>query len=270
LFVFALAFLILPAFVLFAGSVRDSAGNLTLANVAGLWQPTILDAYWRSIRLSLVTAIGGAVVGFPLAYAAVLGHLPRFVRSTLLTFSGVAATFAGVPLAFAFIATLGRAGLVTVLLNALFGVNIYDQGFNLYSFWGLSLIYLYCQAPLMILMIAPALDGLLPEWREASENLGASGWHYWRYVALPILFPSLLGAMIVLFGNAFGAYSTAYALTGGAINLAPILVGAQIRGDVLNTPNQGYALALGMISIMALSIALYSQIQRRTAHWLRQ
>jgi putative spermidine/putrescine transport system permease protein len=160
--------------------------------------------------------------------------------------------------------------MVTVLLNALFGVNIYEQGFNLYAFWGLGLIYLYCQVPLMILIIAPALDGLEPEWREASENLGASGWHYWRYIALPILFPSLLGAMIVLFGNAFGAYSTAYALTGGAINLAPILVGAQIRGDVLNNPNQGYALALGMILIMALSIALYTHIQRRAAHWLRQ
>src|SRR5262245_27907701 len=269
-FLFAIAFLILPALSLFTGSFQDRQGNLTLDNIAGLTQPFILDAYWLSIRVSLVTAIGGAVFGFLLAYASILGGVPPAVRSGLMTFSGVASNFAGVPLAFAFIATLGRAGMITVLLNTLFGINIYQQGFNLYTFWGLSFTYMYFQLPLMVLIIAPALDGLKREWREASENLGATSWQYWRYVALPILLPSLLGATILLFGNAFGAYATAYALTGGTLNLVTIVIGAQIRGDVLNNPGLGYALALGMVVIMAISIALYSWLQRKTARWLRR
>src|SRR5919205_1036903 len=65
---------------------------------------------------------------FVLAYAAILGGLPRWVRPALLTFSGVASNFAGVPLAFAFISTLGRVGLATTLLGSLFGINIYNQG----------------------------------------------------------------------------------------------------------------------------------------------
>jgi len=269
-FIFALAFLVLPALSLFAGSFQDRAGNLTLDNITGLAQPFILDAYWLSIRVSLVTAIGGALFGFLLAYAAILGGLPPFVRSALMTFSGVASNFAGVPLSFAFIATLGRVGMVTVLINTLLGINIYQQGFNLYTFWGLSFTYMYFQFPLMILIIAPALDGLKREWREAAENLGATSWQYWRYIALPILLPSLLGATILLFGNAFGAYATAYALTGGTLNLVTIVIGAQIRGDVLNNPGLGYALALGMVVIMAISIALYSWLQRKTARWLRR
>jgi putative spermidine/putrescine transport system permease protein len=269
-FIFAIAFLILPALSLFAGSFQDRAGNFTLDNIIGLGQPFILDAYWLSIRVSLVTAIGGALFGFLLAYAAILGGLPPFVRSALMTFSGVASNFAGVPLSFAFIATLGRVGMITVLLNTLFGINIYDQGFNLYTFWGLSFTYMYFQFPLMVLIIAPALDGLKREWREASEILGATSWQYWRYVALPILLPSLLGAAILLFGNAFGAYATAFALTGGTLNLVTIVIGAQIRGDVLNNPGLGYALALGMVVIMALSIALYTLLQRKTARWIRQ
>jgi putative spermidine/putrescine transport system permease protein len=269
-FIFAIAFLILPALSLFAGSFQDRAGNFTFDNIIGLAQPFILDAYWLSIRVSLVTAIGGTLFGFLLAYAAIMGGLPPFVRSALMTFSGVASNFAGVPLSFAFIATLGRVGLLTVLLNTLFGINIYDQGFNLYTFWGLSFTYMYFQFPLMVLIIAPALDGLKREWREASEILGATTWQYWRYVALPILLPSLLGSMILLFGNAFGAYATAYALTGGTLNLVTIVIGAQIRGDVLNNPGLGYALALGMVVIMALSIALYTLLQRKTARWLRQ
>ena len=167
-----------------------------------------------SIRISAVTALGGGIFGFLLAYSVTVGGLPKALRSALITFSGVASNFAGVPLAFAFVATLGRTGFITALLKYVFNVNLYDVGFNLYSFFGLSLIYMYFQFPLMVLIMAPALDGLKREWREAAENLGANPMQYWLRIALPILLPSILGAMILLFGNAFGAYATAYALVG--------------------------------------------------------
>ncbi|MCX6046159.1 MAG: ABC transporter permease subunit [Chloroflexi bacterium] len=268
-FIFAIAFLILPSISLFVGSFQDSKGDFTFANLQGLAEQSIVNAYWLSIRVSAVTALGGGLLGFLLAYAITLGGTPRWVRAAITTFSGVASNFAGVPLAFAFIATLGRTGFATVLFRDLFGFNIYSKGFNLYSFYGLSLTYLYFQFPLMVLIMAPALDGLRREWREASENLGASSAQYWRYVALPILLPSLLGTMILLFGNAFGAYATAYALTGGRLNLVTILIGAQMRGDVLHNPGLGYALAFGMVVIMAISIGLYTWLQRRTERWLK-
>jgi ABC-type spermidine/putrescine transport system permease subunit II len=104
----------------------------------------------------------------------------------------------------------------------------------------------------MVLIITPALDGLKREWREAAI-LGATTWQYWRMVALPVLWPSLLGTTLLLFANAFGAIATAYALTGSSLNIVPILLYAQIRGDVLHNPNLGYALALGMIVITGLA-----------------
>ncbi len=60
---------------------------------------------------------------------------------------------------------------------------------------------MYFQFPLMVLIITPALDGLKQEWSEAASNLGATRAVYWRKVALPILTPSILGSMILLFGN---------------------------------------------------------------------
>jgi putative spermidine/putrescine transport system permease protein len=267
-FAFAIAFLLLPSIFLFVGSFQNNDGLFTLQNFGDLAQPGIFDAYWLSIQISLVTAVAGGVIGFMLAYATILGGLPRWVRTALMTFSGVASNFAGVPLAFAFIATLGRTGFITALMRDA-GFDIYSAGFSLYSFAGLCLTYIYFQLPLMVLIIAPALDGLKREWREASENLGASSWQYWRYVALPVLFPSLLGTMILLFGNAFGAYATAFALTGGTFGLATILIGRQIRGDVLQNPGLGYAVAIGMIVIMGLSILVYTWLQRRTARWLQ-
>ncbi|MCB0048341.1 MAG: hypothetical protein KDE24_02190, partial [Caldilinea sp.] len=67
----------------------------------------------------------------------------------------------------------------------------------------------------------------------------------------------------------FGAYATAYALTGGTLNLITIQIGAQMRGDVLRNPNLGYAMALGMVVIMAVTILGYSWLQRISERWLK-
>jgi len=266
---FSLMFLLLPAANLVIGAFQDPTGAFTLANIANLFQPSIIRSYTISLQISAASAFGGMLFGFLLALAAILGHLPRWVRPTLMTFSGVASQFAGVPLAFAFLATLGRAGLVTALLMNIFGVNIYRTGFNLLSFWGLTLVYLYFQIPLMVLVISPAVDGLKKEWREAASTLGATGAQYWRMVALPVLWPSMLGAFLLLFANAFGAIATAYALTGSSLNIVTILLYAQIRGDVLHDPNLGYALALGMILITGVSNGAYIWLTSRSARWTR-
>lgn len=268
-FIFALMFLILPTLYLIVGAFQNSQGEYTLANIRDLFQPTILAAYWISIRISLASAILGALVGLAIAIAIVRGGLPSWVRSTTMTFSGVASNFAGIPLAFAFLATLGRLGLVTVLLNTLFGINIYAYGFNILSFWGLTLTYLYFQIPLMVVIITPAIDGLKREWGEAAATLGATTWQYWRMVVIPVLWPSFLGTVILLFANAFGAIATAYALTGSSLNIVPILLYAQIRGDVLHNPHLGYALAFGMIVVTGLANVFYIWFRTRSERWLK-
>ncbi len=268
-FAFAFLFMLLPASSIVIGSFQTEAGAFTLENFVHLFRPNILDSYLITIKVSATTAVLGGALGFLIAYAISLGGLPKPLRSFMATFSGVASNFAGVPLAFAFIATLGRVGLITVLLRSLFGIELYDSGFNLYSFWGLTLTYTYFQIPLMILIILPALDGIKKEWLEASESLGASSIQYWIKVGIPVLLPSLLAAFILLFGNAFGAYATAYALTGGLINLVPILIGAQVKGNVLHDPNLGYALAFGMVIVMTISILAYSWLQKISSRWVK-
>lgn len=267
-FIFALMFLILPTISLLVGAFQDHDGGFTFDNILRLGQASIRNSYWLSIEISAASAFFGAAFGLALALASVRGGLPDWLRPTLMTFSGVASNFAGVPLAFAFIATLGRAGFVTLLLSNFAGFNIYSAGFNLFTFTGLTLTYLYFQIPLMILVVTPALDGLKQEWSEACATLGASRWQFWRMVALPILWPSLLGAALLLFANSFGAIATAYALTGPSLNIVPILLYAQIRGDVLHDPNLGYALALGMLIITGASNVAYLLLRARSERWL--
>ncbi len=297
-FIFAAMFLILPTLYLMVGAFQTDRGAFTFVNVARLFQPnstrpechtvvegwlqwllywlprytacsSILSAYWISLKVSFASAILGAFTGIAIAIAIVRGGLPGWIRSVTLTFSGVASNFAGVPLAFAFLATLGRLGLVTVLLNTLVGINIYSYGFNILSFWGLTLTYLYFQIPLMVVIIVPAIDGIRMEWGEAAATLGATQSQYWRMVVIPVLWPSFLGTVILLFANAFGAIATAYALTGSSLNIVPIVLYAQIRGDVLHNANLGYAIAFGMIVITGVANLLYIIFRVRSERWLK-
>ena len=268
-FLFAIGFLFLPISYLVIGSFQDPAGAPTLANYGGLSTEIVLKAYQNSVLISAITALGGGIFGFLLAWSVILGGLPRFLRTALTTFSGVASNFAGVPLALAFVFTIGNNGLLTILLQEQLGFSLIDAGFTIYSIWGIAIVYMYFQFPLMVLIIAPAIDGLRREWREAAENMGATPFQFWTGVALPILMPSILGTIILLFGNAFGAQATAFQLTGGTIPIAPVVIGAQIRGDVLRNPGLGYAMAMGMVAIMAVSISIYVWLQRRSERWLR-
>ena len=262
-------FLILPTLYIVIGAFRTAEGAFTFQNIIDLNTSSIRSAYWVSIKVSFLSALLGCLIGFAMAAAMTLGGLPRRVKSPLMTFSGVASNFAGVPLAFAFIATIGPAGLITMYLRTEWGINLRMYGWNLLSTWGLIVTYLFFQIPLMILIITPALEGLKKEWREAADILGATRLQYWRMVALPILFPSILGTMALLFANAFGAVATAIALTGPSLNIAPILLYAQIRGDVLGSPNLGYALAFGMIVITGAANTAYIVLRLRSERWLK-
>ena len=265
---FCLLFELLPAVVILQSSFGDNTtGAFTWDNYRRmLSQVGNLHAFETSISISLVTAIIGTVVGFLAAYG-VYTLRAGWLRNFLVGFSSITANFAGVPLAFAFIATLGATGFITVAIQNWFHVNIYDLHFSLYTFWGLVLVYTYFQLPLMILIMLPALSALRPEWREAATNLGASGFIYWRRVALPILSPSLIAAAMLLFANAFGAYATAYALAQGAINLVPILVGYAVAGNVTVDTGLGNALAVGMIVVLLVTISLYVALVRRAGVW---
>lgn len=264
---FAAIFLLLPTMNIVLGAFRGPDGGFTLDTLAKLFEPRLADSFWLSIRVSFFSAALGALLGFLVAASIIHGGLPAWLRAPMVTFSGVAANFAGVPLAFAFIATLGRLGLVTVLLREWLGINIYAYGFNLISFWGLVFVYLYFQMSLMILIITPALEGLKREWSEAAQSLGATSLQYWRMVAIPVLLPSLLGTFALLFANSFGAIATAQALTGSSQSLITVQLFAQIRGDVLQDPNLGYAIAFGMIVITAVANAIYIVLRTRAEKW---
>jgi putative spermidine/putrescine transport system permease protein len=265
---YLLVFLGGPLYFVISGALSDPDGRPTLANVvAALTEPQYHAAFAGSLLISAVTAVVGAVFGTFLAQAVVTARPGSPLRRIVSTASGVLAYFGGVPLAFAFIAALGQTGIATLWLRAV-GLDLYAAGFRIDSLTGLGLTYVYFQVPLMVILVTPALEGLLPQWREAAENLGASAWEYWRHVALPMLAPALAGATLVLFGNAFAAYATALALTSGSIPLVPTAIASALSGNVLaGRQNVGLALGLTMVVMIAVVMVAYLLLQRHAARW---
>ncbi|MGW2959857.1 ABC transporter permease [Streptomyces sp. NPDC001220] len=257
----------LPAVAMLNGAftVKDPASGVssyTGRNLTDSLQGPYLTALVGSVKLSALSALIAALLGLPLAQA-VVSSRSRALREAVLTASGVLANFGGVPLAFAFVATLGNAGVLTTHLH------LTDHGWNLYSFWGLVLVYLYFLIPLMVLTITPALDGLRTQWREAARNNGATGLQYWRFVALPVLAPSLLGGLVLLFGSAFAAYATAAAMVGSAVPLVTLQIADALSGNVLvGQENVALALSLDMVLVAGVVMAVYLPLQRRSARWL--
>jgi putative spermidine/putrescine transport system permease protein len=261
-------FLIIPTVtVIVSAFYRD--GEFSLQRIQALFSSTALTALWHSVFLSGSTALLGSALGAVLAWLIVSSPAGSVFRRAVLSLCSVLAQFGGVALAFAFLATIGLNGVLTLWFAEHFGVNLAGNGW-LYSLTGLVLVYTYFQIPLMVIVFVPALDGLRAEWREAAVSLGASTWQYWREVAFPLLAPAFLGSMLLLFANAFAAYATAAALVSQGSPILPLLIRSALTSEVvLGQAGFAYALALEMVVVVAIVMLAYSVLLRRTSRWLR-
>ena len=266
--IFCLTFEILPILFLFKDSLLLKDGGLTVSHYKDALAPLYLKSFINSIKLSGLTALIGTFLGVFIGYAIYKWPSKR-LQEFLVTLSDVTTNFAGAPLAFAFIIILGSNGVVTQFLLQYFDWKIYPD-FSVYSFSGLTLAYVYFQLPLMVLLILPAFAGIKNEWRESACNLGANTFSFWWNVGIPVLAPSLIAGFTLLFANAFGAYATAYTLTGSKLSLVTLQIGFTIAGEVLHDPGIGQAMAILSLLIMGTSIVIYQLATNRARRWTRR
>lgn len=265
---YVLLFLALPTIIAVASGLFDGDGALTYDNLAALGDPVIIATFWNSTWVSLLTAVVGAIIGALVCYA-MLG-LPDtgFVRTTVDAASGVLAQFGGVMLAFTMIAAIGTQGVVTRFLRDGLGIDIFAGGAWIYALPGLIPAYLVFQVPLMIITFMPALAALRPQWFEAHLTLGGTRLGFWRHIGFPVLAPSFLASLLLLFANAFSSYATAAALASQGSQIVPLQIRTALTSEtVLGRENLAGALALGMILVVAAVMWVYALIQRRTARW---
>ena len=257
-FAYVGVFLLLPAGIVITDALKNSTGGWQLSAVTELGNPLVRGYFIGSLKLCVITSVTGAVLGAILAYAVATGNPDGVVRRLYLAVSGVLAQSGGITLAFAFQALLGPVGLLS-------------HASWFYNFpWGISLIYAYFQIPLMVLVFMPAIDGLKVQWREASENLGASAWQYWRHVGGPLLAPAFLGSTLLLFANALSAFATIAAWESQIAYIVPQQISTSLSSEVgLSNINYADVLALGMMIMVIIIMTGYALLQRRASRWLR-
>jgi putative spermidine/putrescine transport system permease protein len=261
-----MAFEFVPIIFLVRGSFIDKATQqLTLAHYQAMSRTIYVNSFVNSIKISGLTAIIGVVLGTLIGYA--IYKLPsEGVKNALISLSDVTTNFSGAPLAFAFIIILGMNGVITQFVLKYFSYEMYPK-FSIYSFSGLVLAYVYFQLPLMVLTIIPAFVGIKKEWQESAESLGANTFQFWRHIGIPILGPSLLAGLTLLFANAYGAYATAYTLVESQLSLVTLQIGFMIAGEVRHDPGIGMAMAVLSLIIMGLSIAIYQITISKVRRW---
>ena len=265
---YVLVFLAVPTVLAVGTGFFTEDGAFTFANIAGIFEPAVLGTFISSFWVSAVTAIIGALVGALVCYAMLGTRAEGALRTVVDSASSVLAQFGGVMLAFAFITAIGTQGVVTKFLVDAFGLNINENGPFLYTVPGLLPVYIYFQVPLMIITFMPALEGLKPQWAEANATLGGTRFTYWTRIAIPVLAPSFLGSLLLLFANAFSSYATAAALISQGSQIVPLQIrSALVSETVLGRENMAGALALGMIVVMVVVMTGYSALQRRTSRW---
>lgn len=256
-----LAFQAVPVLSMLLGSLRSSGGEgFTLGN----YIHALSSAYYmQAIKNSLLIAVFSSLIGLGagLACAYCVTRFAPAARDRLLLLSNMTSNFAGVPLAFAYIILLGNNGVFTLLFKQ-WGWNVFGD-FNLYSWSGLILVYVYFQIPLALLLLYPAFYGIREQWREAADLLGARPWQFWTTVGLPVLSPAIFGTLGILFANAMGAYATAYALVGGNYNLLSVRIGSLVAGNVVIQPEMGSTLAVLLALSTLLAVFLNQRMVRR-------
>ncbi|WP_059049182.1 ABC transporter permease [Paenibacillus senegalimassiliensis] len=241
-------FQLVPIVSMVTGSVSSGSG-LTFEYYIRVFQSEYyLKAIKNSLLISIFSSVIGVVAGLVFAYS-ITRFSPK-MRDRLIMLSNMTSNFAGVPLAFAYIILLGSNGVFTLLFRQ-WGWDVF-AGFDLYSWSGLVLVYVYFQVPLALLLLYPSFYGIREQWKEAASLLGAGTWQFWRTIGIPVLLPAVFGTLGILFANSMGAYATAYALVGSNFNLLAVRIGNLVSGDVVSEPQLGNVLAV----ILALSTLL--------------
>ena len=209
---FLIVFVLYPLTRIFYDAVTNEAGRFTLGNFREFFTDSFyLRSFWRSMVLGVAAVFTTSVIGIAVAFLIVRYEFPyRKTFSYLTMLPMILPPLVGV-LGFVFI--LGRAGTVNILLMDWFGL---ETPINfMYGMHGVLLVETVHLFPLMTLSILDALAKVDPSLEEAAQGVGATGWHRFWTITLPLTTPGYISGALLVFIWTFADFIT------------PLVVGVQ-------------------------------------------
>ncbi|AZV57565.1 ABC transporter permease subunit [Clostridium sp. AWRP] len=252
LIILVLSFEIIPGIYVLINSFITNSG-IGLSNYTKVFTSKFyLKSLTNGLTVSICSSLVGLIIGTCAAIC--LKSLKKDIAERLVSIVNMTSNFSGVPLAFAFIVLLGANGLITIFFKSKLGINLYNSGFDLYSWMGIILVYIYFQIPLSIMLMYPAVYAINDDIIEAASTLGASKFTIWTKIEIPTLLPSLAGSLCILLANSLGAYATAYALVGSNKNLVAITIANLVSNDIASDPSLASALSMVLGGILMIFV----------------
>jgi putative spermidine/putrescine transport system permease protein len=241
-------------------SILNSAGKITFENYIKIAENhafiiSIRNSIFFSIAVTLVGGIGGTFVGY------ITPKLPGNIKKMLLSLYSIPNSLSGLVVAFSFIILLGRNGVINLIIQRIFGLSR-DTYFNLYSWFGLIVVYAFFMIPLMTLTMAAVFENLDPTIMEAARNLGARPWQVWKYVVIPAMAPGLLAGLSIQLAAMLGAFGTVLALVGASKGLLSTEIYFQTSEATYNLA-QADALAIILIILISVGLIGLRSLERR-------
>ncbi|MFI6393828.1 ABC transporter permease [Nonomuraea sp. NPDC050540] len=267
LLLFTAATLVLPAIMLVYESFALPDGGLGFEHITKVASnPVDRQAIGGSLALGVAQATLATAIGAPAAW--LITRMRLGGRAFWLSLMNVASNFAGIGLAFGFVALIGSTGMLTLILKALLGIagNPFP---STGSFNGMNLVYLYFNVPMFVLLTLPALSVLKDDWQEAAEVCKATRWQFWRYVGVPVLAPFVAAGWLLVFTWTIGVYAVAYAVAAspGSQKLITLQIGTTLETSVFGLGRAAVLSVLLMILAIGATV-LYRLCLKRAARWL--
>jgi iron(III) transport system permease protein len=247
-----LLFIIYPLVLVLYKSIMDPfSGAFTMEYFGRFFAKKF---YWstmvNSIEVTVCATLLAAIIGLPLAY------LMRSVKirgsgllNILIVISYLSPPFIG---AYAWIQLLGRNGVVTQVLNEIFGVAFG----GVYGFAGIVLVFTLQSFPLVYIYVSGALKNMDNSLNEAAESLGCSRVRRIWEIIVPLVMPTLLASSLLVFMRVFADFGTPM-LIGEGFKTLPVLVYMQFMGEVGG--DDGFAAAICVIIIMLTILMFFAQ-----------
>ncbi|MBK8049086.1 MAG: iron ABC transporter permease [Anaerolineales bacterium] len=260
---FLALFYVYPLLAIFQASFSQP-GAFT-AIFAAILDPALLQLVWFTAWQAAVSTVVTVLAGLPLAYVfATYDFRGKSLLNALLTIPFVMPT---VVVATAFLALLGRGGLVNETLQRVFGVSA-PQLHAEQTLWIILLAHVFFNVAVVIRTVGGFWSNLNPHLREAAGMLGAPPARVFREITLPLLAPSLLSASLLIFLFTFTSFGVILLLGGPGFATIEVEIYRQAV-NYFNLPIAAFLSVLQLLITFGVMIA-YTRAQAQTSRTLRQ
>ncbi|WP_433242393.1 ABC transporter permease subunit [Streptosporangium sp. CA-135522] len=266
LLLFTFVMLVLPATRLVNDTFALRGGGYGFDNIRQvIGNPVDRQAVVGSLALGVVQATIATALGAPAAW--LITRMRLGGRAFWLSLMNVASNFAGIGLAFGFVALIGSTGMLTLILGGVFGID--DPFPSTGSFTGMNIVYLYFNVPMFVLLTLPALSVLKDDWQEAAAVCHATRRQFWRHVGVPVLSPFVVAGWLLIFTWTIGVYAVAYAVAAspGSQKLITLQIGTTLESSVFGLERAAVLSVLLMLLAVGATM-LYRLSLRRAQRWL--